>query len=190
LEELAGPMIDARPDANPRIAWAGAEVHRHADVLTLQVVSSGGAAGRTAHGGPRLANTVAGESIASAGNAHAEFAWSWRTQPTLELPNAGGTLELKPDAHGPIDLDSLPDTVTVRGRRGGERIRSRRGGPRRALKSLLQEAHVPIAARATLPLIFSGETLLAAGALWLDESIQAAAGAGNRGRLTHRGPAR
>jgi tRNA(Ile)-lysidine synthase len=191
LEELAGPVIDARPDANPQVAWADAEVSRHADLLTLRVMSFGGAAGRTAHGGPLAANGVAGEAVvAHAGNAHAVCTWSWRTQPTLELANAGGTLELKPDAHGPIDLDALPDTVTVRARRGGERIRSRRGGPRRALKSLLQEAHVPIAARATLPLIFSGETLLAAGALWLDESIQATAGAGNRGRLTHRGSVR
>jgi hypothetical protein len=47
----------------------------------------------------------------------------------------------------------------------------------------LQEFHLPIAERARLPLIFAGARLLAAGALWLDESIQALPGAPRRGRL-------
>jgi tRNA(Ile)-lysidine synthase len=111
--------------------------------------------------------------------------WPWRSAPVLELPNAGGTLELKSDPHGPIDLDALPATVTVRNRQGGERLRPRRGGPRRTLKSLLQESHLPIAERARLPLLFSGATLLAVGSLWVDESIQVTPGAAHRGRLIH-----
>jgi len=103
----------------------------------------------------------------------------------LELPDAGGTLELKPDPHGPIDLDALPATVTVRHRQGGERLRPRRGGPRRTLKTLLQESHLPIGERARLPLVFSGATLLAVGALWVDESIQVTPGTAHRGRLVH-----
>jgi tRNA(Ile)-lysidine synthase len=163
LEELAGPVIDARPDASPRVTWGDVEVQRHADVLSI--VRRGGAA----H--PRADSPT--------------IDWSWRSVPILRLSDAEGTLELKPDAHGPIDLDALPSTVTVRHRLGGERLRPRRGGPRRTLKSLLQESHLPIAERARLPLVFSGATLLAVGSLWVDESIQVTPGTAHRGRLVH-----
>ena len=73
--------------------------------------------------------------------------------------------------------------LTIRWRRGGERLRPRRGGPRRALKSLLQEAHVSVAQRARLPLLFSGEQLVAVADLWLDASVQATAAAPRRARL-------
>src|SRR5262249_17784014 len=36
LEELAGPVIDARPDKNPRVAWGDVEVQRHADRLSIK----------------------------------------------------------------------------------------------------------------------------------------------------------
>ena len=159
LEELAGPLIDARPDAQPRIAWPGAEVERHREQLSIRLTVK-----ETAHGGP-----------------DEPLEWSWRAQASLTLPQ--GTLELKPDAHGPIDLDALPPILTVRRRQGGERIRLSRGGPRRALKSLLQEARVPIEQRASVPLLFAGEALLAAGELWVDESIRAARDTLSRGRL-------
>jgi tRNA(Ile)-lysidine synthase len=166
LEELAGPVIDARPDASPRVTWGDVEVQRHADVLSI--VRRGGDAHRAADS-PTID-------------------WPWRSVPALELPDAGGTLELKADAHGPIDLDALPTAVTVRHRQGGERLRPRRGGPRRTLKSLLQESHLPIRERGRLPLVFSGATLLAVGSLWVDESIQVTPGTLHRGRLVHRPP--
>jgi hypothetical protein len=53
----------------------------------------------------------------------------------------------------------------------------------RALKQLLQEARVPLALRAQLPLLFDGERLIAAADLWIDESVQAHAGSAHRGRL-------
>jgi tRNA(Ile)-lysidine synthase len=160
LEELVGPLIDARLDANPRVEWGDSQVQRHADLLSIR---------------------SAGESPVTP----TDTAWPWRDSPTLALPDSGGTLELKADPHGPIDLDVLPDTVIVRRRQGGERLRPRRGGPRRALKSLLQESHLPIAQRGLLPLVFSGVTLLAVGQLWVDESVQATPGTVRRGRLIH-----
>ena len=53
----------------------------------------------------------------------------------------------------------------------------------RALKSLLQEARVPLAVRAGLPLIFAADTLIAVAGLWLDASVQAGAGSRQRARL-------
>ncbi len=160
LDQLAGPLIDARPDANPTVMWGDVTATRHADLLDLGV----------AHG--RVATP-------------SDIEWLWITAPRLDLGAAGGTLELKADPHGPIDLDLLPERVTVSRRSGGERLRPRRGGPRRTLKSLLQESHLPIAQRSRLPLVFSGVRLLAVGSLWVDESIQVSAGTRRRARLHH-----
>jgi tRNA(Ile)-lysidine synthase len=195
LEELAGPVIDARPDASPRVVWGDVEVQRHADLLSINSIGDRGVRrvaeaargsevrrGRDARGGSRSLRGSAPLGVCADPPA---IDWPWRSAPVLELPNAGGTLELKADPHGPIDLEALPATVTVRNRQGGERLRPRRGGPRRTLKSLLQESHLPIGERARLPLVFSGATLLAVGSLWLDESIQITPGAAHRGRLIH-----
>lgn len=180
LDELAGPLIEARPDAHPVVRWGDTLIQRHADLLWIRpkeqpLEMHGGASGRDTD-----------FTRARRPGAEPRTAWSWRTSQALVLPGQRGKLELKPDPHGPVDLDALPETVMIRWREGGERIRPRRGGPRRALKSLLQEARLPIAQRASLPLIFDGDSLLAVGEMWLDESIQAAPGAAHRGRLLWR----
>jgi tRNA(Ile)-lysidine synthase len=202
LEEMAGPLIDARPDANPSVSWGDAKVSRHADLLTITSVSQAGAgqrrgdqrptggggasvdAGRSIDRSPRRDGGRSPPAAEEIGNdsAAASVEWPWTTTPRLELAD-GGTLELKADPHGPIDLDVLPERVTVSRRRGGERLRPRRGGPRRTLKSLLQESHLPIAQRSVLPLVFSGVTLLAVGSLWIDESIQVTTRTRRRARL-------
>jgi tRNA(Ile)-lysidine synthase len=207
LEELAGPVIDARPDSNPRVAWGAVEVRRHANLLTISPgVGSprrGGELGGADAGGRRgnssggagndrrrgVPSTRRGQDSLGPGDAPVLVEWPWKIAPRLGLADTGGTLELKSDPHGPIDLDVIPELVTVRQRRGGERLRPRRGGPRRSLKSLLQESHLPIAQRGCLPLVLSGATLLAVGSLWVDESIQVTPGTLRRGRLIHAAPA-
>ena len=147
LEQMCGALLDARPDSNPHVAWGDGVLRREGGRLTLSSPA-------TAHTG------------------QLPVAWNWRVGPCA-LP-AGGTLELSRDPRGPVDLRALPESLTVRYRKGGERLRPRRGGPRRALKSLLQEARVPVTERARVPLIFAGEQLVAAADLWLDESLQCA----------------
>jgi len=168
LEEIAGPLIDARPDAHPHVEWESAiarrvSVMRHADLLSL----------------------VERGLMLNSGMPAAPLSWQWRQSRSCALPD-GGALELTPEPHGPIDLDALPPTLAITWRRGGERLCLRRGGPRRALKSLLQEAHVTLAERARLPLIFAGGALIAAGDLWIDQSVRAPAEAPHRGRLVWR----
>jgi tRNA(Ile)-lysidine synthase len=158
LEEIAGPLLQARADAQPYVRWEGALLQRQSDLLSLRA-----APGSTS----RLE----------------ELSWPWRRRRTCALPGSGGKLTLKRDARGPLDLDALPAMLTIRARRGGERLRPVRAGPRRALKSLLQEARVPVAERARLPLIFAAETLIAVAGLWLDESVQASAASRRRARL-------
>jgi tRNA(Ile)-lysidine synthase len=176
LAEIAGPLIDARADAHPQVEWAeewtregGSArrviVMRHAELLSL------------AERAPML----------DSGAPAAQLAWEWRESCIFTLPD-GGVLELTPERHGPIDLDALPPRLGIAWRRGGERLRVRRGGPRRALKSLLQEAHVPLAERARLPLILADGALIAAADLWIDESVRAPPEARHRGRLVWRKP--
>jgi tRNA(Ile)-lysidine synthase len=193
LDELAGPLIDARPDANPSVTWGDVSATRHTDLLTLSTVgasprrrddrSPGGASARGGGAAPPSDGQRRAQDRAVAHAVAVE--WLWITTPRLDLGAEGGTLELKADPHGPIDLDVLPERVTVSRRSGGERLRPRRGGPRRTLKSLLQESHLPIAQRSRLPLVFSGVTLLAVGSLWVDESIQVSPGTLRRARLHH-----
>ena len=173
LEEIAGPLIDARPDAHPQVHWGGegadsrgATVMRHATLLSI---------------GDR-------RSVLNPSTPGAQVAWDWRQLPRCSLPD-GGALELVPSRHGPIDLDALPAQLLIAWRRGGERLRVRRGGPHRALKSLLQEAHVPLAERARLPLVLAQGSLIAAADLWIDQSVRASGQARHRGRLLWRKPA-
>lgn len=178
LEEIVGPLIDARADAHPQVEWAEEGVKewtreavvarriivmRHADLLSL------------AERAPVL----------DSGASRAPLAWDWRQSGRCLLPD-GGALELRPERHGPIDLDALPPRLDITWRRGGERLRVRRGGPHRALKSLLQEARVPLAERARLPLVLAEGALIAAADLWIDESVRAPSGARHRGRLVWR----
>jgi tRNA(Ile)-lysidine synthase len=210
LEELAGPLLNARPDANPFVAWGEGEgavrAHRHGDLLSLQPVSprarssppptSRSRSPRSAPWAPSSPPSAAHEAPLRAASAPvtppADLVWSWRDSSVYELPRNLGKLELEPDDRGPLDLDALPHTLTIRWRRGGERLSPRPGGPRRALKNLLQESHVPVPERARLPLLFctisagdmsSEERLLAVADLLLDETVQATPATRRRARL-------
>lgn len=158
LDELAGPVLEARRDAHPQVAWGRTVARRDGDLLRL---------------GP-AEGTVAMEPLE----------WPLRKEPVLELPQGLGRLELARDRYGPIDVEALPATVSIRLRHGGERLRPRRGGPTRTLKALLREARVAQAERGRIPLVVSGERVLAAGDLWVDAGVQASAGTRRRGRLT------
>jgi len=163
LEEITGPLLDARSDANPFVEWGSTRVRRDRDLLTLTVRSS-----------------VASLST----KLPTEVEWRWRDSPLCTLPDDFGTLQLEPDSRGPVDLDTLPEVLTIHWRSGGERLAPRRGGPRRSLKNLLQEAHVPAAERPCLPLLFSGDARLVAVAdLLLDETVQATPTSRHRARL-------
>jgi len=183
LEEIAGPLLQARADAQPVVTWEGALLQRQADLLSLRA-AAGGAPGASPGALPGSARSRRAAAQPPAARARfEEVSWPWRRRRTCVLPAPLGRLTLKRDARGPLDLEALPAALIIRARRGGERLRPLRGGRRRALKSLLQEARVPVAERARLPLIFAGSTLVAVAGLWLDESVQASAASRRRARL-------
>jgi tRNA(Ile)-lysidine synthase len=168
LEEIAGPLLAAREDSQPRVSWQGAVVERQGDLLSVRAAVA-------------PARRDARAEIAL------EVVWHWRESDTCALPAPFGTLRLVRAARGPIDLEALEtfgSTLTVRNRRGGERLRPGRGASRRTLKGLLQEGRVPHALRSRLPLIFAGTRLVAAADLWVDEAVQANDASARRARLT------
>jgi tRNA(Ile)-lysidine synthase len=189
LEEITGPLLEARPDANPFVEWGegegSARAQRQGDLLSV----------RARVASMPAADLPAGGSLVPAGDSLADrsvVVWSWHDSLVCDLPHGLGKLELEPDERGPLDLDALPHTLTIRWRRGGERMSPRRGGPRRALKNLLQESHVPVTERARLPLLFanapatdasSEERLVAVADLLLDETVQATSTTHRRARL-------
>ena len=166
LNEIAGPLLAARADAQPAVEWPGVRLERQAGLLTLRP------AGR------------AGREIGKGGSAvPREIAWAWRAEPICPLPDGLGQIELRADAHGPVSLGALPARLTIRWRRGGERLAIAPGRPRRTLKSLLRESQLPPAERARLPLVYGGGRLLAVADLWLDQSVRAGSRTRRRARF-------
>jgi tRNA(Ile)-lysidine synthase len=164
-------LLAARADAQPSVEWPGVRLERHAGLLTLRAGRAAGAAPLRRSGAPR------------------EIAWRWHETPVCPLPGGFGQIELRADEHGPVNLAALPARLTIRWRRGGERLVIAPGRPRRTLKSLLRESQLPPVRRARLPLVYSGARLIAVADLWLDESVQAQPATRQRARLVWSPPA-
>ena len=167
LQEIAGPMLRARHDSQPQVAWPGVVVRRHGDLLYALAAVAG-----------RGLRPAASPGTAAA----APWRWDWRLQPRLLLPH-GGQLELRADAAGPLSLSTLPDQFEIRFRRGGERLAARHG--QQTLKRLLQERHLPPWLRSSVPLLYAGERLVAVADWWSEPALQ---GGTVRGRLVWQPP--
>jgi tRNA(Ile)-lysidine synthase len=161
LAEITGPLLSARSDAQPEVRWGGAVMRRRDGRLELKVTS---------------------EDTAPAKFETGAKSWDWLEQREWYL-NTDDRLTLLDDDAGPIDLDRLPKRVEIRSRTGGESLRP---GPRartQALKKLIQAAKMSIEERARLPLLYSGQRLIAAGDRWMDASISANDKSRHRARL-------
>jgi tRNA(Ile)-lysidine synthase len=145
LREIAGPMLEARSDALPRVQWRGGELRRHGDQLLALMQRD--APQRT--------------SIEQ---------WNWRAQPWLALGD-GSTLALVADRHGDVDLAALPCPLHLQFRQGGERLRGAQG--RMALKDLLQSQGIAPWERASVPLLRDRARIVAVADLWLDAAYRA-----------------
>ena len=85
----------------------------------------------------------------------------WRGEQRIALPEFGGELRfrrVKGDGIDPTQLDGR--RVTVRARKGGERLQIGERRPRRTLKNLFQEAGIPPWTRERLPLVFCDDALV------------------------------
>ncbi len=133
LERIVIDVVPAARDATPRVCWPGAEVRRYRGLL---------------YAVPTCLAPVS------------EVMWSWNLREPLTLP--WGTLAWIPALGPGLDCDiTSRGKITVRLRKGGERIRPLGARHRREVKKLLQEAGVPPWERARLPLLFVDDALAA-----------------------------
>jgi tRNA(Ile)-lysidine synthase len=156
LQEIAGPMLRARNDAQPLVRWRGGLVRRHGGLLHAVAEPTGAA-------GP----------IAAPGPAPASVQWHWLRHSRLALPG-GAALELCPDARGALSRAALPARVTVAFRDGGGTEAGPAGS--RRLKRRLKAAATQPWQRGAVPLLYDGEQLLAVGDSWHAPELTARGG--------------
>jgi tRNA(Ile)-lysidine synthase len=165
MMEITGPLLAARADAQPEVAWVGGAVQRRSGRLLLQVKSQPT---------PELRPEITLKT------------WHWKEHREFILNGGGDRLALIDDEHGAVDLDKLPGALELRPRSGGERLRPGRAARTQSLKKLMQAARMSVEERARLPLLF-GEgpkgRLLAAGDRWLDVSAMSNVKSRRRARL-------
>ena len=100
------------------------------------------------------------------------YARGWRGETAVDLP--GGILRFertRGDGIAAAKFDAA--VVTLRSRRGGERIQLAANRPRRAVKKLLYDAQLPIWRRQALPFIWCGEDLAAVPGIGVALAFQA-----------------
>jgi tRNA(Ile)-lysidine synthase len=142
LDEALRQALTAKEDARVLVGLGGVELRRFEGRL---------------HAVPQLAAPRPG------------YARRWRGEKKVALPELGGVLAMERARGAGVSLARLREgPVTIRVRRGGERLQLDARRPRRSLKNLLQEARVPPWQRERLPLIFCGGELVWAAGIGVD----------------------
>jgi len=97
----------------------------------------------------------------------------WAGQAQLALPN-GGEVRVRATRGQGVSAEKLAGgPVTIRWRRGGERMRLDSTRPSRTLKNLLQEARIPSWQRERMPLLYLNDELVWAPRIGVDWNFQA-----------------
>jgi tRNA(Ile)-lysidine synthase len=149
LERIRCELPAARADAQPRVRWPGGEVRRFRGRLYAFRPPAAAAEPTAAAPRSRTAATPVRQATPE------RRPWRWRGGRRFDLDAGRGTLRLLADPHGEFDAGSLPPTLWVGGREGGEGLVTQVGGPRRALKELLRTAAIPPWERTGLPVLFA-----------------------------------
>ncbi len=140
VEQLLTELVGARSDAQPLVAWQGAECRRYNDELFIL---------------PKAATLPAPmQPLKASGEA-------------VVLGSHHGVLSLQPVSGAGIAARYAEGGLDVRYRRGGEALRISPGGATRTLKNLLQEQRVFPWMRERLPLLYSADRLVAVADLWV-----------------------
>jgi tRNA(Ile)-lysidine synthase len=140
LEQIVTGLVPAREDAQPLVSWPGARARRYRDRLYFS--PSGGE-----DEGPPPACAVSGNEV--------------------PLPAGMGSLVLRAGAKQGLSAEVLRKGLEVRYRVGGEEFMPAGQTHTRKLKKLLQEAAIVPWMRERLPLLYSGDRLVAVADLWM-----------------------
>ena len=132
LRRLQQDVLRARVDAAPCVTWKGGQARRYRDDLFLMAPL----------------RTYDGTQI---------IPWDGCT--SIALPDLG--LRVGPELLHDLGVDpeAAEGPISIRFRRGGERIRPRGASHSRSLKTVLQEMGVPPWLRGRVPLLYEGEIL-------------------------------
>lgn len=141
LYQAVHELLPARADAEPLVTWPGAELRRYRD--HLYVLS------------PGPADVDPGDTLRLS------------TDRPLELGAGQGLLRLVASDNEGIAPDVVGHGLRVRYRQGGERIRPVGHKCTHKLKKLLQDHGVVPWMRRRVPLLYSGDRLVAVADLWL-----------------------
>lgn len=144
MDELLA-QIRVGPDRQIRLRWANQEARRFQDDLYVIPCLSEPAPGGWQH--------------------------QWRLPESCEIPELGGTLAVsRADGDG-VAVKHCHQSLTIRPRSGGEKIRPRGQAHHKELKKLYQEAGIPPWVRERLPLIYRGKQLVAVADLWTSDEL-------------------
>ncbi len=134
LEEALRQALAARGDAQLRVKLGAVWLRRHRGRLYLE--RAGREPGRS-------------------------WSLTWAGQDQVALPAGLGCLRFEPAQGTGLSVARLSaQSVRVRPRSGGERMRLAPNRPSRTLKNLLHETQVPEWERGRMPLVFAGEALV------------------------------
>jgi tRNA(Ile)-lysidine synthase len=141
LNEALRQIFEAQADHLPAIVWGDYALRRYRQRVFLT----------DAHP-PRLEGTR-----------------HWRAAPDsrVDLGPNSGTLRWTAQIGG-IDVQRLPETLTVRRRDGGETLKPAVKARTQSVQHLCQSQGVLPWVRDALPLVFAGDALIAVAGLWLD----------------------
>ena len=138
LNRVMSEIIPARDDAQPLVSWPGASVRRYRNGLYLL-----------------SENLVEALQISEIAGSRAE------------LGGGLGALEFESGAAVGLSEQVVMRGLSIRSRQGGEEFQPEGQSYTRKLKKLLQEEGVVPWMRDRLPLVYSGEQLVAVGDLWM-----------------------
>ena len=147
---------------------------RLAAMLDQLRASRGDALTKIAHGGAEVGVYRGRVHVHARAPAPYDLAWDG----SCDIALAHGVLRMKEAEGEGIDAQRIIGAaLRVRSRQGGERFQVAANRPRRALKSILQDAGIPPWEREALPLVMSGSDVVAVPGIGVDAAWQAPEGA-------------
>ena len=133
LEEMLRQLCDARQDADLHVRLGDFELRRYRDSVYLLPVT---------------------------GDPDRGYVMPWQGEAILDWPPLAAQLHFSHATGAGIGLRKLQRApLTLRLRKGAESLRPHPDAPKRTLKNLLQEHHIPPWQRERLPLLFCGDEL-------------------------------
>lgn len=151
LYQAIHELIPARADAQPLVSWPGVEVRRYRDHLYIL---------------PAMA-AVPQEPLEAL-----------LPERSVDLGPGLGKLALEPNVDGGVAAGLASDGLRVCYRHGGEEIRPAGRGHTQKLKKLMQQEGIVPWMRERLPLLYSGDKLVAVADLWIAAECTGKAGFG------------